>query len=157
MALFEIMITLGGSPIAVAVPPILENNTSAIRIFRGSKFNTSQSLKCNHYIGYVRVKGPSSNCKKKKKKKKKNAQIQIILQSGPLLLIHTLCRIQSVCQRTVKTLFRLRGCSPHKSHFRMARPIFEQKQGNDPQCSKIAVNRASFACLHVPWLIRSRF
>lgn len=29
---------------AVAVPPILENKTSAIKMFLGSKFNTSHNL-----------------------------------------------------------------------------------------------------------------
>ena len=38
------MMTFGGSPIAVAVPPMLENTTSAISTGRGSRFNTWQSL-----------------------------------------------------------------------------------------------------------------
>ena len=54
MSLLETMITFGGSPIAVAVPPMLENITSAIKIFFGSKFNTSQSLQRNIDI-YVHV------------------------------------------------------------------------------------------------------
>lgn len=38
------MITFGGSPIPVADPPTLENSTSAISTFFGSRFNTSHSL-----------------------------------------------------------------------------------------------------------------
>ena len=37
--------TLGGSPTAVAVPPMLENTTSAISTGRGSRFSTWHSLK----------------------------------------------------------------------------------------------------------------
>ena len=44
ISLLATIMTFGGSPIAVAVPPMFENRTSAIRIFLGSKFNTSQSL-----------------------------------------------------------------------------------------------------------------
>lgn len=40
----DTIITLGGSPMAVAVPPMLENKTSAIKMFLGSKFNTSHNL-----------------------------------------------------------------------------------------------------------------
>ena len=40
ISLLDTMMTLGGSPMAVAVPPILENTTSAIRTGRGSRFNT---------------------------------------------------------------------------------------------------------------------
>ena len=36
--------TLGGSPMAVAVPPMLENITSAIRTYFGSSSSTSHSL-----------------------------------------------------------------------------------------------------------------
>lgn len=42
---FETMMTLGGSPTAVAVPPMLEKTTSAINTGRGSRFNTWQSLR----------------------------------------------------------------------------------------------------------------
>ena len=38
------MITLGGSPTAVPVPPMFENTTSAMSTGRGSRFNTWQSL-----------------------------------------------------------------------------------------------------------------
>ena len=41
----ETIMTFGGSPIPVAVPPMFENNTSAIKIFLGSKFKTSHNLK----------------------------------------------------------------------------------------------------------------
>ncbi len=40
MRVFDIMMTFGGSPTAVAVPPMLENTTSAIKMGRGSRFNT---------------------------------------------------------------------------------------------------------------------
>lgn len=40
----DTIITLGGSPMAVAVPPMLENKTSAIKMFLGSRFNTSHNL-----------------------------------------------------------------------------------------------------------------
>ena len=45
-----------------------------------------------------------------------NAHVQIILRmrkvsSGPFLSFHTFCCIQWFCYRTVKALFRLRGCA----------------------------------------------
>ncbi len=40
MSSLETMMTLGGSPIAVAVPPMLEKTTSAMSTGRGSRFNT---------------------------------------------------------------------------------------------------------------------
>ena len=40
MRLLEMIMTLGGSPMAVAVPPMLENTTSAMSTGRGSRFST---------------------------------------------------------------------------------------------------------------------
>lgn len=41
---FETIITFGGSPTAVAAPPIFVKITSAIRTCLGSRLSTSQSL-----------------------------------------------------------------------------------------------------------------
>lgn len=43
---FETIITFGGSPTAVAAPPIFVKITSAIRTCLGSRLSTSQSLQC---------------------------------------------------------------------------------------------------------------
>ena len=44
MLTFPTISTLGGSPIAVAVPPMLENRTSAMRICIGSNPKASLNL-----------------------------------------------------------------------------------------------------------------
>lgn len=53
--LLAVIMTLGGSPIAVEVPPIFENKTRAMIIFFGSKRETSHNLfylkkKINDYL-----------------------------------------------------------------------------------------------------------
>ena len=56
------MMTLGGSPMAVAVPPMLENTTSAISTGRGSRFNTWHNLQRFIYTYDIKYVTLATHC-----------------------------------------------------------------------------------------------